>query len=136
MNVNKVLKRIFAVALMIFVMLCSTCFVMADSYDGPSPHGETAIINAKDKIANIRRGAGTNYELVGSLLNGSRVEVYGSILNNKKEKWHYIVSNPNGQQYSRNNLLEGWTHDSNIDLNVDDRKIEHIWFSEIQNSEY
>lgn len=136
MNVNKVLKRIFAVALMIFVMLCSTCFVMADSYDGPSPHGETAIINVKDKIANIRRGAGTNYELVGSLLNGSRVEVYGSILNSKKEKWHYIISSPNGRGYAQDNAIEGWTHDSNLDFDIDDRKIEYIRFSRIQDSEY
>ena len=105
MNMSKISKRICVVILILFVMLYNTCFVMADSYDGPSPHGETAIINAKDKIANIRRGAGTNYELVGSLLNGSRVEVYGSILNSKKEKWHYIISSPTGPGYSKKKCI-------------------------------
>lgn len=117
-------------------MLYNTYFVMADSYDGPTPQGEIAFINAKDKIANIRKGAGTQYELVGSLLNGSCVEVYGSILNSKKEKWHYIVSSPNGPGYSKINALEGWTHDSNLDFDIDDRKIEYIRFSSIQDSEY
>ena len=116
---KKFLKRnliIALVAMLVNLIYCAN-FVFADSYDGPSPNGESAYIDAKDGYANIRKGAGTKYDVIAKLDNGVEVRVFGSIKNKKGEKW-YCIGDDNYYAKSKGALKEncGWTHESNIKM--------------------
>ena len=116
---KKKFKNKFLILFMFFMLniICCANSTFADSYDGPSPNGEPAYIEAKDNYANVRKGAGTQYEIIDKLDNGTLVRVFGSIKNKKGEKW-YCIGNDN--QYARSKgVLKadcGWTHESNIKL--------------------
>lgn len=115
---NFLRKKLFIVALVMVVNIvyCAN-FALADSYDGPSPNGEPAYIDAKDNYANIRKGAGVQYEIIDKLDNGTEVRVFGSIKNKKGEKW-YCIGNDNHYARSKGVMKPdcGWTHESNIKL--------------------
>lgn len=108
-------------ALVFIIAILSVSFsancIFADSYDGPSPNGEPAYIAASDGYANIRKGAGTKYDIIAKLDNGVEVRVFGSIKNKKGEKW-YCIGDDNNYVKSKGALKEncGWTHESNIKL--------------------
>lgn len=108
-------------ALVLIIAILSVTFsancIFADSYDGPEPHGEPAYIAASDGYANIRKGAGTKYDVIAKLDNDTQVRVYGSIKNKKGEKW-YCIGDDNHYAKSKGVLKEncGWTHESNIKL--------------------
>lgn len=114
-NIKRSLLRIFGV--LVAIAFCYTNITFADSYDGPSPNGEPAYIEAKDNYANIRKGAGVQYEIIDKLDNGTVVRVFGSIKNKKGEKW-YCIGNDN--HYGKPKWVLkyncGWTHESNIKL--------------------
>ena len=110
---------VLLIVLILNVISCAN-FAFADSYDGPSPNGEMAYIDAKDNYANIRKGAGVQYEVVDKLDNGTVVRVFGSIKNKKGEKWYCIGKNNRNKNYGESkwgiDLYCGWTHESNIKL--------------------
>ena len=104
---NFIRKKLFIVAVVMIVnIVYCVNYAFADSYDGPSPNGEPAYIDAKDGYANIRKGAGTKYDVIAKLDNGVGVRVFGSIKNKKGEKWYCIAVEPDC----------GWTHESNIKI--------------------
>ena len=113
---NKFKSNLFVllIFLILNVIVCVN-FAFADSYDGPSPNGEVAYIDANDGYANIRKGAATKYDVIAKLDNGTEVRVFGSIKNKKGEKW-YCIGDDNHFAKSRGVLKEncGWTHESNI----------------------
>lgn len=116
---KKFLKRnliTLLVAILANIVFCLN-FAFADSYDGPEPRGEAAYIDAKDNYANIRKGAGTQYEVIEKLDNGTEIRVFGSIKNKKGEKW-YCIGNDNRFAESKYVLKQkcGWTHESNIKM--------------------
>ena len=116
---KKKLKNKFLILFMFFMLniICCANSTFADSYDGPSPNGEPAYIEAKDNYANVRKGAGTQYEIIDKLDNGTLVRVFGSIKNKKGEKWYCISSNKNYEESKWGiELYCGWTHESNIKL--------------------
>lgn len=116
---KKKFKNKLLVLFMFFMLniICCVNSTFADSYDGPSPNGEPAYIEAKDNYANVRKGAGTQYEIIDKLDNGTLVRVFGSIKNKKGEKWYCISSNKNyGESKWGIELNCGWTHESNIKL--------------------
>lgn len=88
----------------IVLIIFSINIIYADSYDGPEAYTIKAITSAKDNIVNVRKGADSKYEIVGTIRNDKVVDVYGSILNKKKQKWYYISFDD----------IKGWTHESNI----------------------
>ena len=113
---RKIKTMLFSIIIILSVTVSVNC-IFADSYDGPSPNGEPAYIDAKDGYANIRKGAGTKYDVIAKLDNGTEIRVFGSIKNKKGEKW-YCIGNDNQYAKSRGVLKEncGWTHESNIKL--------------------
>ena len=116
---KKKFKNNLFVLLIVLILNVISCanFVFADSYDGPSPNGEMAYIDAKDGYANIRKGAATKYDVIAKLDNGTEVRVFGSIKNKKGEKWYCISSKKNyGESKWGIELYCGWTHESNIKL--------------------
>jgi len=119
--VKSFFKRNIIIVLFVVLVNVAYCvnFAFADSYDGPSPNGERAYVDAKDGYANIRKGAGTKYDVIAKLDNGTEVRVFGDIKNKKGEKW-YCIGDDNHYAKSRGVLKEncGWTHESNIKLGV------------------
>ena len=119
---KKKFKNNLFVLLIVLILNVISCanFAFADSYDGPSPNGEPAYIAANDGYANIRKGAGTQYEIIDKLDNGTEVLVYGSIKNKKGEKWYCIEKNNRNKNYGKSkwgiDIYCGWTHESNIKL--------------------
>ena len=101
-------KFVIKTVLLLAIVLNYISFCYADSAVSFNSNANKAYIGASDGYANVRKGAGSNFEIVGKIENGTRIDTYGSIKNNKNEKWYYIT-------YSENNeKLSGWTHDSNI----------------------
>lgn len=115
---RKFRNNLFVLLIVLILNIISYAnFTFADSYDGPSPNGEPAYITANDGYANVRKGAGTQYEIIDKLDNGTLVRVFGSIKNKKGEKWYCISSNKNyGESKWGIELYCGWTHESNIKL--------------------
>lgn len=101
------MKRIrkFFFTVSVFIIF-SINIAYADSYDGPEETTIKAITCAKDEIVNVRKGADSKFEIVGTISNDKVVDVYGSILNKKKQKWYYISFDD----------IKGWTHESNINV--------------------
>ena len=114
---RKIKTMLFSIIIILSVTVSVNC-IFADSYDGPSPNGEPAYIAASDGYANIRKGAGTKYEIIDKLDNGTIVRVFGSIKNKKGEKW-YCIDNNNKQERTKG-IFCGWTHESNIKLGEKD----------------
>ena len=117
---KKKFKNKLLVLSMFFMLniICCVNSTFADSYDGPSPSGDIAYIDAKDNYANIRKVAGVQYEIIDKLDNGTEVSVYGSIKNKKGEKWYCIEKNNRNKNYGKSkwgiDIYCGWTHESNI----------------------
>lgn len=101
---NKIVKSI----IVLFVILSKIGFCFADDSATFDSNATKAYIDARDGYANVRKGAGTNFELVASISNATKVDSYGSIKNSKNETWYYIICN------SWNESISGWTHNSNI----------------------
>ena len=112
---KKLKNKLIVLLIVLLNVFCCVNLVFADSYDGPSPNGEMAYIDAKDGYANIRKGAATKYDVIAKLDNGTEVRVFGSIKNKKGEKW-YCIGDDVRYAKSRGVLKEncGWTHESNI----------------------